>query len=170
LTSLTPGVKPIWAVDQGSGGHGLKQAASDGGSGRRRGWCGGATPASGGANATRRWGAPIVVGVAPGRRRAPGEHRGNLPGRRRRGATARGELTRWRSSSEAEEALGRKETRAKTTGVLLTFMRFDWRAPQRRTGDGRATTRRALCGGRLGLGGGGSVLGIGRRGDRRRLK
>jgi hypothetical protein len=126
--------------------------------------------ASGGERQLRCWGAPIGTGVAPGRRRAPGEHQANLPGRRRRGATARGELPRWRSSGEAEEALGRKETRAKATGVLLTFTRFDWRAPKRRTGDGRATARHAPGDDRLGLGGGGSVLGIGRLGDRQRLK
>jgi hypothetical protein len=68
--SLTPGVKPIWAVDQGSGGHRLTHATS-----------GGVRPAatrarrrSDGANATRRWGAPIAAGFSPGCVAAHAEH------------------------------------------------------------------------------------------------
>jgi hypothetical protein len=52
--------------------------------------------------------------------------------------TARGEQPRRQSSGEVEGALEHEESRAKITGVLLTFSRFDWRLPN----GGQATDER----------------------------
>jgi hypothetical protein len=58
------GIHLIWTADRGSDGPGLAQAA-DGGARPATARDEGAT--SGGAVTFKSWGAPIVVGIAPGR-------------------------------------------------------------------------------------------------------
>jgi hypothetical protein len=129
-------------VDQGSGGHGLMQAASGGGSGRRRGRCGGAGRRLAGTMEKMCRGAPIATGTAPGRRQAAREHSSVFQGRRRQHGTADdGETRRW-SSDDLDSATPGMKKRTKDTCGFLTVRRSCWRLRRRWTGGGQAEPKR----------------------------
>jgi hypothetical protein len=140
---------------------------------RRRGRRGGAMPACGGANAKQRWGAPFAAGSSPGRLAHARELNRGLPRRRRRCAATHGEQQRRRGSGEAESTTRSTSIQTNSTKGFLTTRRIYGAAPSDRTAAKQRRTGRQ-CGGlttaELGLGGGGSGHGIGRRGGRRRLK
>jgi hypothetical protein len=101
-----------------------RDAASGGAS------CGGATPASGGANAGQRRDAPQATGSSPGYRACARELDRGIPRRRRRGAEAHGEPRRRWNSGEPAMARWCTGSTSSGTGGFLTS-RWIYGAAQR---------------------------------------
>jgi hypothetical protein len=114
----------IWAAGWGIDGPDLARAATAVGCGRRGRQSGGAAPASGGARASRRWGAPLAAGPPPKRRARACELNRNIPWRRRRRAAAHDGQRRWRRSGEDEPTAWSTNIQTNGTGGLLTSRRF----------------------------------------------